>query len=166
MEVRQIQVSDASEYLKLRCALDEESKMLLMEAGERTTTEGEIEKSIQEILNKKNSMIFLAFEGERMVGFLSSIGGNARRNFQTVYIVIGILEAFTGRGIGKLLFQRMESWARSIGSHRLELGLMAHNERALKLYLPLGFALEGRKREVFLVDGNYYDELMMGKLLK
>ena len=48
----------------------------------------------------------------------------------------------------------------------LELGLMAHNERALRLYTSLGYQPEGRKRDVFLVDGVYVDELMMGKILE
>ncbi|HNW47171.1 MAG TPA: GNAT family protein [Thermotogota bacterium] len=166
MQVRKITEADAAPYLELRCALDSESKTLLLEPGERKTTVDEMRRTIQDILHQPNSMVFLATDEERLVGFLSAIGGKANRHRGTITIVIGILEAYTGRGIGKKLFVEMEKWARGIGAHRLELGLMAHNERALRLYTSLGYQPEGRKRDVFLVDGVYVDELMMGKILE
>jgi RimJ/RimL family protein N-acetyltransferase len=136
-----------------------------MEPGERKTTDIEMKHYLIELLNRENAMIFVVEDNRQLVGFLSAIGGTARRNYQTVYIVIGILESFTGKGIGKALFMETEKWAKEIGIHRLELGLMASNERALRLYTTLGFVQEGRKPEVFLVDGTYIDEIMMGKLI-
>ncbi len=166
MRIRKIVQEDAAAYLALRCELDNESKTLLMEPGERKTTVEEMRRAILDALSRSNAMIFLATDQERLVGFLSAFGGTANRYRQTLSIVVGIVEAFTGQGIGKALFKEMEAWAREIGSHRLELGLMAHNQRALGLYTTLGYAIEGRKREVFFVDGTYVDELIMGKIIE
>lgn len=92
-------------------------------------------------------------------------GGEFRRNKHSVYVVIGILAAFTGRGIGTLLFQAMEGWARAKHIHRLELTVMVHNHAALALYQKMGFKIEGTKRDSLLVDGAYVDEYYMAKLL-
>jgi RimJ/RimL family protein N-acetyltransferase len=48
--------------------------------------------------------------------------------------------------------------------HRLELTVMAHNERAAALYQRVGYTVEGRARECLFVDGRMVDELYMAKL--
>ena len=166
MQIRKIVEADATPYLALRRALDSESKTLLLGPGERKTTPEQMRQSLNEILSRSNAMVFLATEQERLIGFLSAIGGTANRNRGTIVIVIGILEAYTGQGIGKALFREMETWAKEIRAHRLELGLMAHNERALRLYTSLGYRIEGKKEEVYFVDGSYVDEIMMGKIIQ
>jgi RimJ/RimL family protein N-acetyltransferase len=54
--------------------------------------------------------------------------------------------------------------ARQIIVHRLELTVMAHNERAAALYRRVGCTVEGRAHECLLVDGRLADELYMAKL--
>ena len=76
----------------------------------------------------------------------------------------GVLAAASGRGVGSGLFRELERWARAHEIHRLELTVMAHNRRARHLYERAGFAVEGRRRECLLVDGNVVDELYMAKL--
>jgi RimJ/RimL family protein N-acetyltransferase len=79
--------------------------------------------------------------------------------------VIGILEQFTGKGIGTQLFQMLEAWARSNDIHRLELTVMTHNERAIALYKKMGFEIEGIKKHSLFVNGEYVDEYYMAKLI-
>ncbi len=162
----EIREGDALVYLDLRKELDRQSRFLLLEPGERTTTEETMKEYIRQLLQKGNQMVFLAKEEGSIVGFLSAMGGTVQRNKRTATIVVGILEAHTGKGIGKSLFCIMEQWAKSKGIHRLDLGCMAHNTRAYQLYRSLGFFEEGRKREVYYVDGVYRDEIIMGKILE
>ena len=49
-----------------------------------------------------------------------------------------MLQQFTGQGVGKQLMNKLESWAIESGIHRLELTVMEHNERAIKLYKAFG----------------------------
>jgi hypothetical protein len=37
---------------------------------------------------------------ERLVGFLAILGGPYRRNRHNAYIVMGVLQAFSGHGVG------------------------------------------------------------------
>ena len=46
----------------------------------------------------------------------------------------------------------------------MDLRVLAYNERAIRCYLSCGFVEEGRERESALVDGERYDDLIMGVL--
>jgi RimJ/RimL family protein N-acetyltransferase len=75
------------------------------------------------------------------------------------------LEAFTSRGIGTALFEKLDAWAHEHPVHRLELSVMKHNLRGVGLYQKMGFEIEGTKRDALFVDGKYVDEYYMGKIL-
>lgn len=47
---------------------------------------------------------------------------------------------------------------------RLELTLMAGNDAAEALYKKFGFVVEGRKKKAVIRDGEYKDEIIMGRL--
>jgi RimJ/RimL family protein N-acetyltransferase len=100
-----------------------------------------------------------------LAGYLSAIGGRFARDRHAAYIVIGILDRFTGMGIGTTLFEKLEDWAKGHGIHRLELSVMIHNQRAVALYKKMGFDVEGIKRDSLLVDGAYVDEYYMSRLI-
>ena len=79
--------------------------------------------------------------------------------------MIGILQKFTGMGIGTTLFTEAEKWARQVGIHRLELTVMSHNHAGLALYKKMGFFVEGTAKDSLLVDGTYVNEYYMAKIL-
>ena len=80
-------------------------------------------------------------------------------------MVIGVLAHAAGRGIGTGLLRHAKDWATSRGLHRLELTVMAHNARAIRLYERMGFTVEGRRSECLIVNGQFIDELTMAILL-
>lgn len=164
MPVRKIEREDAEQFLGMLKQLDNETKFMLYEPGERTTTVEEAEANIDEA-DKSGSLILVAEVDGRIVGFLSADKGFANRIKHSAYIVIGILDGYSGMGIGNSLFTEMEKWAVSNKITRLELTVMCHNERAVKLYKKMGFVIEGTKKNSLVVDGQYVDEYYMGKLL-
>jgi RimJ/RimL family protein N-acetyltransferase len=163
--IREIRESDAGSFLALCKQLDEETRFMLLEPGERTTTLDEQEKRIREMLSKDNQTIFVAEEQGSLIGYLAAIGGSYARNKHEVYIVVGILEAFTGQGTGTALFERLDAWAHEHQIHRMELSVMVHNTRGVGLYQKMGFEIEGIKKDSLYVDGAYVDEYYMGKLI-
>lgn len=165
--IRRAGEDDAAAVLALGRALDSETQFMMHEPGERTTTVEEQRKRIHAMTVSGNGAIFLALnDADEMVGLLGAQGGAYRRNRRTVHIFIGILQAYTGHGIGRRLFETMEAWARAWGAHRLELSVMAHNERAIGLYRKMGFTVEGRMRDTLYVGGQYIDEFIMAKILE
>lgn len=165
MIIRTILISDAEQFLNLCKKLDTETQFMMLEPGERTTTLVEQQTQIERLLMLENQTIFVAEYNGQLVGYLAALGGEFQRNRHSVYIIIGILQAFTGQGIGTQLFRTLEEWAQLQRIHRLELTVMVHNEAGLALYKKQGFEIEGTKRDSLLVNGKYVDEYYMAKLL-
>jgi RimJ/RimL family protein N-acetyltransferase len=165
MIIRTICEDDAAQFLSLCKQLDLETQFMLLEPGERKTILEEQRAQIGILLREENQTIFVAEQDNQLVGYLEASGGTFKRNSHSAYLVIGILQAFTGQGIGTQLFQSLEEWAKQQHIHRLELTVMTHNTGGIALYKKQGFAIEGTKRHSLLINGKYVDEFYMSKLL-
>ncbi|MGF7050546.1 RimJ/RimL family protein N-acetyltransferase [Paenibacillus sp. DS2015] len=166
MLVRDITEEDCEGLLMLNQQIDQETRYMMYEPGERKTTAVQQLEMIRSFMNMNNSNIFVAEEEGILRGHLTVIGGNPRRIQHRAHLVIGILDGFTGKGIGRLLFEKMEAWRMNTPLTRLELTVMAHNERAISLYTKLGFQMEGTKKQSIFVDNAYVDEYSMAKILE
>lgn len=165
VEIREATAADAAALLALKRALDRETSFMLLEPDERTTTEAEVADELAGVAGRINSVVLVAVAAGELAGYVEAVGGGFRRNRHTAHVVIGVRQASAGRGIGGSLLAELERWARANGVRRLELTVMAHNERAVRLYRKLGYAVEGTRQGALLVDGRFVDELWMAKLL-
>jgi RimJ/RimL family protein N-acetyltransferase len=82
----------------------------------------------------------------------------------TLGIAIGE-RAFWGRGYGRDAVSTLVDYGfRHLNLHRIWLGVLASNERAIRSYRACGFREEVRRRRHIWVDGDLQDEVMMGLL--
>jgi RimJ/RimL family protein N-acetyltransferase len=80
------------------------------------------------------------------------------------HITIGEKDAW-GKGYGTEATRLMLDHAfGTLGLHRVALSVFSFNERAIRSYEKVGFAVEGRAREAIWRDGRYWDELQMSIL--
>jgi RimJ/RimL family protein N-acetyltransferase len=165
MLIREIKPDDAVCFINLIKKVESESKFMLLEPGERKIVEEEQKKRIEVMKKSYNSTIFIAEEDKRLIGYLIAIGGNANRNKHSVYLVIGVLAEYRGRGIGTKLFEQLEKWTKVHYIHRLELTVVTENQAGLQLYKKMGFEIEGTKRQSLYIDGKFVDEYYMSKLV-
>ncbi|MBX3000865.1 MAG: GNAT family N-acetyltransferase [Caldilineaceae bacterium] len=163
--IRAIEETDAEAFLSLGLRLDAETTFMMLEPGERNQDVDAQRARIAGILASDDERIWVAEHDGELVGFLEVYGGMFRRNRHSAYIVIGVLQSFAGQGIGTRLFATLESWAHERRIHRLELTVMVHNGRAIRLYQKMGFIIEGTKKHSLFVDGAFVDEYSMAKLL-
>jgi ribosomal protein S18 acetylase RimI-like enzyme len=77
---------------------------------------------------------------------------------------MGVLPEWRGRGVGRRLMERTLEAARAFPLTRVELAVRADNECAIALYRKIGFEVGGRRRRAMLVDGIYYDDIIMALL--
>lgn len=163
MNIRNCEMKDASNFLNMLLALDNETKFMLLEPGERpndiTRTKSMIEQSI-----KGDNLLLVADIDSEIVGFLSAQRGVPKKIKHSAYIVIGIRETYRGKGIGSKFFSELDLWAKDNNISRLELTVMCPNTIAKDLYEKNGFVVEGIKRNSILLDGEYIDEYYMAKL--
>lgn len=165
MIIREIKASDAEKFAILTPQIEAESEYMLWEAGERNVQVEQQLKMIEGIEQKENSAILIAeSDSEELVGFLMAVGGNAKRNKHSAYIVMGILKEYRGKRIGTMLFKKLEQWAFNQDIHRLELTVVIQNKAAISLYKKAGFKIEGTKRHSLFINGEFTDEYYMSKL--
>jgi ribosomal-protein-alanine N-acetyltransferase len=82
----------------------------------------------------------------------------------TFGILIGEKE-FWGKGVGLDATRLMVEYGfRRLNLHRIDLGVFAEHEAAVRCYKQAGFKVEGRMREDLFLDGEYRDRLRMGLL--
>ena len=138
---------------------------MLYEPGERQTTLEQQQRRLEALSNATRHAMLLAELNDNIVGFVTGSGGNLKRNRHTLSIVIGVLQAFAGQGVGRLLMAALENWAVTNEFHRLELTVIAHNDTAIRLYKSCGFESEGVRADALVIDDQYVDELYMAKII-
>ncbi|MFC7061708.1 GNAT family N-acetyltransferase [Halobacillus seohaensis] len=166
MKIRHIKPKDAKAFSKLTAQVEKEADYMLMEPGERSVSEEQQRSKIESILQETQSTILIAEINNEIVGYLVAMGTTVRRIKHTVYVAIGILADFQGKGIGTELFHELNVWAKEQGIHRLELTTAIENDRGYNLYKKAGFEIEGRKRDSLKINGKYVDEYYMAKILE
>ena len=139
--IRHITTDDASEFLAHMKQLDQETPYMVFELDERQTTVEQMREMLQKTVEAATKTILVAVDGDKIVGHIAVLGGSYVHIRHKGHIVIGILDEYTGQKLGTRLFEAAESWARQVGLRRLELTVMAHNQRGIALYEKMGLSL-------------------------
>ncbi|WP_425445439.1 N-acetyltransferase family protein [Virgibacillus ndiopensis] len=163
--IREVGVDEAEQLLELTKRVDSESAYMLYEPGERRLTVDKQQKMIEVFKNEQNSTILVAEQDNRLIGYLFAVGGKVQRKKHVAYLVIGILSDYRGKCVGTALFSEADKWARKKGLSRLELTVVVKNEAGLALYKKAGFEIEGVKKHSLIINGDFFNEYYMGKLL-
>ena len=165
MNLREIHITDAEDFLYLLAQIERESPYTLLEPGERTTSVREQREEIDLVLSRPNQMIWVAEDRDHLIGWIGAFGEPYRRVHHSVLIGVGVLEAYRQQGIGTRLFEMLEAWAWQRNIRRLELHVANENKAGLTLYRKMGFQIEGTRRDSYCIDGQYLDEYVMAKIL-
>lgn len=84
----------------------------------------------------------------------------------TVFIGIGE-KKYQRQGFGKEAMELLLDFGfNELNFYRIQLNVIAYNEKAIKLYESLGFEKEGTFREFIYRDGKRFDMYLYGKLNK
>jgi len=73
--------------------------------------------------------------------------------------------AWRGKGVGRVLLERLIALGREHGFHKLVLSAFPFNEGGMALYTKLGFRTVGVYKEQGRLDGEWVDTIIMEKLL-
>ena len=101
MLVRTARENDAEGVLGLLLRLDEETRFMMYEPGERSTR---VERQAETL----RTLFLLAEEDGPPVSLLEATGGTFRRNRHVVHLVIGVPKEHACRGIGSTLMAEAE----------------------------------------------------------
>ena len=96
------------------------------------------------------------------LGFPTSLACNSHvRQIQGLVVA----EEARGAGVGRALLRAAQDEARRRGARRITLRVLGHNTPARGLYESEGFVVEGVQPEEFLIEGEYVDDVLMGRFL-
>lgn len=80
-------------------------------------------------------------------------------------LAVQVDPAFQGRGLGRALMEAIVDWGTTHRIERLQLSVIADNQRAIALYTSLGFVIEGRRPQFLLrPNGTRTDDVLMVRL--
>ncbi|WP_435921367.1 N-acetyltransferase family protein [Paenibacillus sp. DYY-L-2] len=167
IEIRTAVAADAEKILAYnKMVIASESYLLTVPEEFDLTVESE-RRWIEETMRKENSLILIAEDHEKVVGFLDFHSGHKQRIAHTGTFGMSVRGDYQGGGIGKALLQALIGWA--VKHHQIEkisLEVFANNTKAIELYRKMGFIQESLlRKQIKLQDGKYVDVIGMGMLL-
>lgn len=77
-----------------------------------------------------------------------------------------VLEEYTSQGIGNKLKQLTEKWAKENDIHKLEATVRDKNIRSIGNLLKNGYEIVGILHDTAYIDGQWYNEYIMEKILE
>ncbi len=156
-------VCEASMLLKYLKTVSSQTKFLMCESNEVCYTLKQEEDYIKRNNKSLKSLLLLAFVNGEFAGTCSfdrKLG--SRRYIHRASVGIALLQEFTERGIGTLMFTRLLEEAKRAGYEKCELSLVEGNDIAYNMYKKLGFRECGRiSKANKYADGTYADEILM-----
>ena len=114
--------------------------------------------------NTREWFVFVIKENERVIG-----EGGLLRMFPAwrttdISLIIGEKDAW-GKGYGTEAILLLLDYAfRCLKFHRVAIGVVGFNERAIRFWEKVGFKKEGIQRDGYYYDNRYYDFVMMSLL--
>jgi RimJ/RimL family protein N-acetyltransferase len=113
----------------------------------------------------KNDLHFFIIELENEVkGYIRLTNYNASHHFASISFALeaklwkkGIMISSIEKILNNELKQHL--------IHRIEAQVHEHNTRSLKMLKQLGFEIEGIQKENFLIGNQYFNSIMMAKLI-
>jgi phosphinothricin acetyltransferase len=101
-----------------------------------------------------------------IVGWGSLNVFNAREAYRFVAdFSVYVERAWRGKGVGRVVLERLIELAREHGFHKMVLSAFPTNTGGMALYEKLGFRTVGIYREQGQLDGQWVDTIIMEKLL-
>ena len=115
---------------------------------------------------EKGSLLVVAEVDGQLIGHLRLFPvwyGSKSRHVGDVGIVIA--KPWRERGVGTAMLGYGLEWASQSGFRKLTATVLSTNQRALALFLLYNFAQEGCRSKQLLVEGDYVDEILLGRIL-
>lgn len=164
--IRSAEEYDARSLSEVRVQIDGETENMDREQGEGYIDEVGFRSIIQKDTEVLNHLFLVAEADGRIAGFSRCEGSPLRRLSHKVEFGVCVLKEFWGYGIGKMLLQESIGWADAQDIKKISLSVLETNVKAIAIYEKLGFETEGvLKNDKRLSDGNYYNTVLMAKLL-
>ncbi|KQB33622.1 hypothetical protein AOG54_01920 [Acidiplasma aeolicum] len=96
-----------------------------------------------------------------VIGVLTLQRGLYKKNRHTANLGIAIRSGYRHMKIGTRLILEALKWAKKEGIKKVNLEVFSTNVNAIKAYRKIGFEYEGVRKNQFIIDNKYVDDVLM-----
>lgn len=160
VQVRRARPADAAALVALAEAVGSEPEGWLVTDGSWRSV-GEERRYLRSIAGYPHAAVFLAEDGELVVGRLSLARDPHPASAHVADLGLMVAASHRRRGIGRALLDASAQWARESGVRKLELHVLPHNTAAIALYEAFGFRREGVRQGHYHWNGRDLDAVLM-----
>ncbi|WP_353094351.1 GNAT family protein [Tissierella praeacuta] len=163
LTIRAVKKEDALDLINYISKIGGESDFLTFGKNEFNITIEKEEAIIESYIGVTNKLFIIAQIENEIIGSLNYNGGIRQRTKHTGEFGVSVAKKYWGLGIGKELIKYMIDWAKKGNVvKKINLRTREDNEKAISLYIKLGFKKEGVISRDFYIDGKYYSSIFMG----
>lgn len=163
MNIRIPTVSDAEDITAYVRRLYAEDLPTLIPPARQPAVD-ETRKFIRSHSGDGASVIFIAIDEKGVAGMVHFSQNTRPRLKHSVFVGLNVRKDRRHKGIGRKLMGKALSWSKKRkGIKRIQLGVLANNKPAIRLYRSLGFKVEGRQRAAVKRGNKYTDIVLMVK---
>ena len=159
-----INIEDAEKYVEWFCdfkvtdGIGKSSTLMNVEAEREW-----IENSFK---NAEFQFAIVNLDNDELIGNCGIMNINQKDRYAEVGIFIGE-EKNRNKGYGSEILRLLLDYGFNyLNLNNINLSVMSFNERAINCYKKVGFKEYGRRREVYFLNGKYYDKVYMDILAR
>lgn len=163
--IREISIKDVENFIKLLSKIYDESDYTLYNLGEYTPSISSVSDHLERIITSPRSTIYVAEQDDQLVAYAFVTTEDYERTRHQAFITIGVKQLYQKHGIGLALINAVEAWSINHNIRRIEASVVPENVRAVELFKGANFNIEGELKDKLFIDGTYYSQYIMAKLL-
>ena len=162
------QEADAKEIIEFYKQVGKETTYLGFSDGEYQVTEEQQSAMIKDVNASGNNIMLLAMIDSKIAGIATISSNNKRIKSKHVGVFGIVISAeYCNEGLGTIMLDYLIEWCKNNKeTAKISLTVRRDNPRAIALYEKFGFETEGILKKETFIDGNYYDSVVMGLMIK
>lgn len=163
---RKAQEQDAEKIVEFFNMIGGETSFMSFEKDEYPLSAKEQAELIRSFEGDKTNTMLLAMDGDEIAGLSTITSSHKIKSRHIAELGIVVAKKYHGNGIGTSLIHQVTDWVKGNGiTTKMRLDVRADNLKAVQMYLKMGFVVEGHIKHSTLLNGIYYDDYVMGKML-
>jgi len=165
MEIVKLNPEDWKKFRDLRLEALKEDSVAFGSSYEEKAEQSD-EEWQQKLKNPKN-LVIAAFDNSQIIGMVCAYQEKGEKLKHIAYVWgVYLRKDYRGKGIGeKLMEALLDEIAKNKEIEKLNLNVNTSQQSAVKLYEKMGFQIVGTFHKEMKIDGKYFDDYAMEKLL-
>ena len=162
--IREISIKDVENFIDLLSKIYDESEFTFYNPGEYSPSIASASQNLENYITSPSKAIYVAKVTNSLLDTPLSIPKHTNeRNMKLSSI--SVLKVLSKHGVGQALINAIEAWSLNHKIRRIEATVVTENGRAVELFKGTGFQIEGELKDKLYINGHYYNEYVMAKIL-